>query len=427
MSEEFLHYLWQNKLYTIYPLVSIQGEMIEVIHPGDINTDAGPDFFNAKIKIGETLWAGNVEIHSKASDWFVHKHQDDPNYDNVILHVIYHHDKDVVRKNGKVMPALEISCTEDILSRYQQLKSNVHPIACSMQINELSGLHFSLWLERLLVERIEDKVNRIQEVLRQTTSNWDETFYRVLTRNMGFGINSSAMEQLARQTPFSVLLKYSTSIFQVEAVLFGQAGLLSKEGVSDKYYLELQKEYNYLRQKHELKPLESHVWKFLRLRPANFPTIRLSQLAQLVVKIKGLFGQLLEGEDLKDIFRLLTVSASDYWTSHHQFGKDSPELEKKLGGKSQELIVVNTLLPYLFAYGHSFGESHYQQKALAWYEKMKPEKNKIVAMWSDMGVRIENAGDAQAAIFLYNSYCKPKKCLQCRIGHQLLATRSEMV
>ncbi|WP_075590513.1 DUF2851 family protein [Labilibacter marinus] len=422
MHEEFLQYIWQQKLYQQQYLVTECGMAIEVIHPGEINTNAGPDFFNAKIKIDDTLWAGNVEVHEKASDWEVHHHQKDKAYDNVILHVVEEVKGETYNSVGAQIPTLKIKYSSELHSKYLELKESADWLRCNNHLGEISSFEMSLWLQRMLVERLEFRMQDVQRILKLTTGNWDETFYRLLFRSFGFGVNGQTFEYLAQSIPLKVLLKYCDNKQLIEALLYGQAGLL-KEGEVDTYQQSLQKDYIFLKNKHQLKSIDSHLWKFLRLRPSNFPTIRLAQLCSLMVLLKGVFGNLINETDLRAINKKLDVDVSSYWEEHFVFGKKSGKVSKKLGSNSKKLIIINTIIPYLFSYGKITGDQRFESRAFNWLSQLKAEKNSIVDKWKSHEISLNNAGDSQALIYLSNNYCKPKKCLRCRVGHKVLAIK----
>ena len=422
MTEEFLQYIWQYKMYKHGALVTECGQQLEVIHPGEPNTNAGPDFFNAKIKIGETLWAGNVEVHKFASEWNEHKHQTDKAYDNVILHVVEQVDAETVNSAGQAIPILKMAFGEGLFASYLQLKNSKGWLACSAHLKAIDAFEVSLWMQRMLVERLEGKMHDVQRILNQTTQNWDETFYRVLFRSFGFGVNGDPFEMLAQSIPLKVLLKYCDSQKKVEALLFGQSGFLD-DFYNEEYLNVINREYQVLKEKHRLVPIENHLWKFLRLRPSNFPTVRISQLASLLCSVKGVFGQIINEPDLKKVNKLLDVKVSEYWESHYTKGKKSAKKEKRLGANSKNLLIINTIVPYLFAFGRITGNEDFEKRAFEWLTKIRPESNSIIDKWKAHEICINNAGDSQALIYLSNNYCKPKKCLRCRIGHKVLAIK----
>ncbi|MCW3804005.1 DUF2851 family protein [Plebeiibacterium marinum] len=422
MTEEFLHYIWKHKLYNQKNLTTICNQSIEVISPGESNADAGPDFFNSKIKINGTLWAGNVEVHTDLMDWHVHKHDVDKAYDSVILHVVVNGTGETKRTNGEHIPVLKISWSDTIWQKYVSLTQKTDWLACCGKLAGISLFEKSMWMQRMLIERLEQRALQIQAMLKQTTSNWDETFYRLLFRSFGFGVNSDPFELLASSIPLTVLLKYTDDLNKIEALLLGQAGFLNQE-FSDDVLVHLQNEYHFISRKHCLKSVDNHLWRFLRLRPSNFPTIRIAQLAALLFKIKGLFGELINEKDLNIVIHKLSVETSPYWETHYLLDKKSEKSSRKLGESSKNLIIINTLIPFLFAYGKVTQNHEFEERAFEWLNRMKPERNAIVDKWKDNEMLVKNAGDSQALIYLSKNYCKKNKCLLCNIGHKVLSIK----
>lgn len=428
MVEEFLHYLWKFRLFEGKDLVTQAGEPIEIVKVGEPNSDSGPDFFKAKIKIGKTLWAGNVEIHVRASDWEAHKHQHDKAYDNVILHVVHEADKELKRKSGEIIPTLELRSRvpKNIYQKYLSFKQSPDWIPCGKQIKGIDPFTLNNWLDRLLVERLERKATPILESLKQNKNNWEETFYQFLGRTFGLKVNSEPFELLTRALPLSILLKHKDSLLQIEALLFGTAGLLEDltpspspktgEG-SNSYKKQLQQEFKFLKSKFKLKPIDASLWKFMRLHPPNFPTIRISQFANLIYRSSNLFSKIIEGMDPAS---LLACETSEYWLTHYRFAKQSPKRKKTLGGDSINNIIINTIAPFIFIYGKQKGEEEYTDRALALLEKTFPEKNSIITNWQELGVRAKNACETQALLQLKNEYCSKKRCLECSVGAKLL-------
>lgn len=424
MTEEFLHYIWKYKQYDSTQLVTQAGEKIQVVKSGDHNTDAGPDFFNAKLKIDKTLWAGNVEIHIQSSDWKRHTHQLDKAYDNVILHVVYKDDEKLYRKTGEEIPTLELNGKFDhqLFEKYLQFKSSKSWIPCATQVMSIKSITLNSWIDRLLVERMERKSGAILEALEHNKNNWEETFYQQVARSFGFKVNSEPFELLARSLPNLILSKHKNSLFQIEALLFGQAGLLDKE-FNDNYPKYLQSEYNYLRKKYNLSPLDSSVWKYLRLRPSNFPTIRIAQFASLIHKSVHLFSKVIAATRQEELATIFCSEASEYWLTHYTFDKSSTKKEKTLGVDSFNGIVINTIAPFLFVYGKSKAEEKFVDQALLLLEKTKPEQNSIIDKWEQYGVKPSNAYRTQALLQLKNEYCSRKRCLECAVGAQLLSAK----
>lgn len=421
MTEEFLHYLWKYKRYNSANLATQNGEAIQVVKQGEHNTDAGPDFFNSKLKIGKTLWAGNVEIHIRSSDWKRHNHQSDKAYDNVILHVVYQHDEKLYRKTGEELPTLELKGKFDdqIFKKYLQFRASKAWIPCAPQLKSVESFTLNTWLDRMLVERLERKSGAILESLEVNKNNWEETFYQQVARSFGFKVNSEPFELLARSIPNSILAKHKNSLFQVEALLFGQAGLLDKQ-FTDTYPQYLQTEYAFLCKKYKLTPLDPSVWKFLRLRPFNFPTIRIAQFAALIFNSVHLFSKVIETNKPAALKKLFSVKASEYWETHYTFDKKSAKSVKSIGPDGVNNIIINTIVPFLFVYGKSKAEEKYVDLSLALLEKIEPENNSIIDKWEQFGVKTKSAYQTQALLQLKNEYCSNKRCLECAVGAKLL-------
>lgn len=423
IKEEFLHYIWKNNLFNEDALIDAEGNKIIIENTGLHNHDAGPDFFNAKIKIGDTVWAGNIEIHTKSSYWEKHKHNTDRAYDNVILHPVYEHDKDVFNTKGEKILTCELKFDEKYIEKYNELVYSDNDISCKNYINETESFILNSWFTSLLIERIEQKTSYLKQILEFTNNNWEEAFYISLVKAFGFKVNSEPFELLAKSLPSLILAKNKNNIFQLEALLFGQAGMLNNSDINDDYFISLQKEYKFLKTKYNLKPIEEHIWKFLRIRPANFPTIRISQFAQLIYKSSHLFSKTLESKTIKDLMNMFDLQASEYWDIHYSFGKISKKQIKTFGKSASENIIINTVIPIMFLYGKEKAKSDIQEKALNFLEELKPEQNKITNKWQEVGLEIKNAYFSQSLIQLHNEYCIKKRCLECRIGNKYLKNK----
>ena len=420
MKEEFLQFIWAHGLFNKSNLRTVDGKAVEIISTGRPNTDSGPDFFNARVRIGETIWAGNIEIHQKSSHWYQHRHDTDAAYDNVILHVVELHDRPVQVKNHK-LPTLEISYPHAILENFEQLLKSERWIACEEKLAEVDPFILRFWYSSLMIERLESKTNDILTLLEQNKNNWNETFYQLLSRNFGMKTNALPFELLAKSMPLNILSKHKNDLFQIEALLFGQAGLLNETLLGDSYFLSLRKEYSYLYKKYGLSGIESHLWKFMRLRPINFPTIRIAQLAMLIHHSSALFSRILETEDLDLIRELFDVSASEYWDNHYRFNKTSGEnKQKNLGETAFNNLVINTIVPMLFVYGDQHLDQAMKDRALFMLEKMAPESNQIIRKWNELGIDSRSAFETQALIHLKNNYCEIKKCLHCQLGAKII-------
>ncbi len=420
MKEEFLHFIWKNKLFDETNLFDKEGNKIEVIDTGLHNFDAGPDFFNSKIKIGKTIWAGNVEIHTKSSNWKKHNHHKDKAYDNVILHLVFEHDNEVYNTKGEQIQTSELKFDRKYLTKYHQLISSQKDIPCNNYIKKTDSFTLNSWLTNLLIERIEQKTTYVKNILKFTNNNWEEAFYIVLAKAFGFKVNAEPFELTAKSLPSIILAKNKNNLFQLEALLFGQAGMLNSSETDDNYFLSLKKEYEFLKNKYKLKPIEAHLWKFLRIRPVNFPTVRISQFAALINKSSHLFSKILESKDVKIIEQMFDLKASEYWNTHYNFGKISKKKIKTFGKSATENIIINTVIPIIFLYGKEKANEEIRDKAINFLENIKAEKNNITKKWTSADIDIKNAYFSQSLIQLYNEYCLKKRCLNCRIGSKYI-------
>ena len=416
MTERLLQYIWQFQYFNLNGLVTEEGELLQIIHPGSINSNQGPDFTDAKIKINETVWAGSIEIHNNTSDWKNHKHSSDKNYKNVILHVVWQHDTNLNLPCSTFI--LHDKVPKLLLNKYDELMNADNFIACEKHIHQINTLTWQSWKERLLIERLEKKTQLIFDQLQKNNNHWEDTFWCLLARNFGIKLNSIAFERIAQSVSINILAKHKEQIHQLEALLFGQAGLLDEVFTED-YPILLQKEFHFLKKKYNLKKIEGSL-VFLRMRPSNFPSIRLSQLAMLVHNSLHLFSKIKEGNDLKKIKQLLQVTANDYWHYHYVFGETSAFKKKKLGEQMIENILINSIIPILFAYGHYHQENIYKDRALQWLEDIKAEKNSLTKGFVTLQIENKTAFDSQAFIQLKNEYCNKKRCLDCSIGNKLI-------
>ncbi len=403
-------------------LQTTSGQPVEVIDPGLPNTNAGPDFFNAKLKIDGTLWVGNVEIHTQASDWLSHGHDRDRAYDTVILHVVEESNCDVYRTNGELVPQVVLPCPEAVRRRYDELRqTEIYP-PCYSILGSLPKLTVHSWLSALQVERFEQKARAISQRLERCNHHWEDVFFITLARNFGFGLNGDAFEAWANRLPFRAVDKHRDNLLQVEAFFLGQAGLLQEElPEADEYYLKLQKEFCYLQHKFELPaPMSAEQWRFLRLRPGNFPHVRLAQLANLYHKEQSLFSRIMEAETLDAVKKILTTKTSEYWEEHFNFKKTSPRQERRTGESALNLIVINTVIPFLYAYGLHKADETLCDRATRFLESLKAENNHITRLWDGAGLPVSTAADSQALIQLQKEYCNKKDCLRCRFGYEYL-------
>jgi hypothetical protein len=422
MKEEFLQFIWEHHLFTSDQLQTVDGRPLQILSTGRPNFDSGPDFFNARIKIGETTWAGNIEIHQKSSHWMLHKHDEDEAYSNVILHVVEHFDKPVI-VNQQELPTLELKYRPEILESFEQLLKSKKWIACEEKLPNVDAFILRFWYSSLMIERLQSKTEAILEILQQNTNNWNETFYQLLARNFGMKINSLPFELLARSLPLQILAKHKNSLFQIEALLFGSSGLLNEVLLGDDYFLSLRNEYSFLYKKYNLSGVDAHLWKFMRLRPVNFPTIRIAQLASLIHQSSALFSRILEIEDLEELRELFNITASEYWNTHYQFNKTSRENKPKhIGDSFFQNLVINTISPLLFVYGDQHLSQAMKDRALNFLEKLSPESNQITDKWAELGIDSRSAFESQALIHLKKQYCENKKCLHCQIGAKIITS-----
>lgn len=424
MQEALLHFVWQFQLFSPTGLATTADQLpVRVQKTGYHNHNAGPDFMNARVQVGDTLWAGHVELHVKASAWFQHGHHRDPAYGNVILHVVMYDDR-TDPQSGELahIPCIALNRQIDhtLLDRYHHLHTNQRWIPCADQFHTVSGMTITHWLNRLQVERLQEKAELVDRLLQENRNDWSQTVYQLLARNFGFKVNAEAFERLSRLMPFRVIRKHADQLFQLEALLMGQAGLLS-EDFEESYPSSLKQEYQFLSEKYELVPMGAHEWNRLRLRPANFPPIRIAQLAALLYHTPDLFNFMLNTESLPALRSQCQVGASTYWQSHYWPGKKAKRSSgKQLGRRSLDNLLINTVIPFLFTYGKMRDENTLIERALSWLEQLPPEQNHILHKWQDLGAPNHHAAHSQALLYLKRHYCDKKQCLSCEIGTTLL-------
>ena len=432
--EQLLHYTWKHKLYPLKELTTSDGQRVEIVDPGLHNRNAGPDFFNAKIRIGSTMWVGNVEIHDKSSDWYQHGHDKDSRYDNVVLHVAAELDTEVMKSNGEYVPQLQLSVPDDVLTHYDELQKTDEYPPCYKVIPDLSALIIHSWMAALQTERLEQKTEAIRKRAELCNGSWEDAYFVTLARNYGFGINGEVFEQWAYNIPLNAVAHHRDDLFQIEAIFMGQAGLLEldsipeyyqKDALNDGYFAKLRNEYQYLAHKFSMKPIDFKLWRFLRLRPQNFPHIRISQLANLYYQQKAGLSQLIECETLDELKNVLKSQVTPYWETHYTFGSTSPKNEKHLSYGSINLLMINTAIPMLFAYGRHTTKEVLCDRAFDFLEQLKAENNHIIRMWQQVGLPVKTAGDSQALIQLKKEYCDKKECLRCRFGYEYLRRKEK--
>ncbi|MDR0437804.1 MAG: DUF2851 family protein [Bacteroidales bacterium] len=420
MTEDFLHYLWRFQIWNA-PLQTTNGKSVEVINAGFHNTDGGPDFLDARIRIGDTLWAGHVEIHTKSSDWYAHHHEHNPAYNSVILHVVYENDASAKRVIGTSVPTCSVreKFSEHVYQTFSNWRNNPGFVPCERQLQNLSEHKRVMLLERLSIERLEEKVDEILIDLAYNLNSWEETFYQHLLRSFGLRINTEAFHQIAKRTPLKFLQKQADNRFQLEAMLFGQAQLLNST-FNDSYPRALQEEYAFLQQKFRLLPISEGLVNFLRLRPCSFPTLRLAFFASLIQQKSQVFQDILHIQNINDGLDLLQPDVSEYWKTHYVFDKLSVEKPKELGQSTQHLIFINTIIPFLFAFGKLRDRVDICDRALNFLQDLPAENNHLIRKWKSSGMPANNASDSQALLILKKKYCDLKRCLQCGIGIELL-------
>ncbi|MFM2285936.1 MAG: hypothetical protein RLZZ543_1433 [Bacteroidota bacterium] len=420
LNEHILHFIWKFRLFPQEQLILENKESLTILSPGRHNGNAGPDFQDARLMIGSTLWAGNVEIHVRSSDWYRHHHQHDASYNNIILHVVAEHDAEVADLNQLHVPVLVIKplISQALLQRWNALNGSMFPIPCAA-LGRPDVLTIRNWLDRLIVERMEEKTKRIKQILQLTKNDWQETLYCFLFRSMGMQLNAVPFELLARSVPYRLLMNYRQSRFQLEAILFGQSGLLPQES-EEEYVAALITEYQFLKRKHRLQPMDAHLWKFLRLRPINFPTVRIAQLADMLSRYLFSPEELREMKSIKEMMQLFDVEVSPFWEEHFVFQHPSSKQMKRLGKVARQNLMINAVLPFLFVYATHRGDELLRERSLELLYSLPAEKNLLMREWNLFGIQPSSAAESQGLLQLKAAYCDTKKCLDCAVGHRLL-------
>ncbi len=420
INEEFLHFLWKNQHLTGVTFYTEHDFKLEVLDPGMHNHDAGPDFCNAKIRIGNTTWAGNVELHINASDWLRHGHSDDPAYNTVILHVVYFNDCEITRKSGEQIPTAILRFPIMIWETYEDLRKNNNWIPCQHRIRNIKTLQIAQWTSSLMIQKLEDKNNYLSSSFKDVTGHWDALLTRSLIRSFGIPVNTFPFELLGLAIPYNLLLRNKNTLFSLEAILFGTAGFLDTKIPDDQYAESLRLEYFRISGNTSKPGVPLQSWKFMRMRPSSFPTLRIAQLAALIHNCFPLHKLITAMPDLTELQRIFKVRASDYWNTHYQFGRVSDFRYKYLGRQFIHTLIINTLVPYLTFYARTLGKKSHMDYALDLLEVLPPEKNVILKKWGTFGIKCTNALESQALLYLYKSYCKQKECLKCQFGNTLL-------
>ncbi|QQR85657.1 MAG: DUF2851 family protein [Flavobacteriales bacterium] len=420
-GEDLLQFIWEQQLFARHDLATVEGNSVEVVKPGRLQPNSGPDFHDGRIRLDDQLFAGNIEVHVRASEWFLHRHHEDPAYDNVILHVVHTHDMDVRTSKGGRVPTLVLGdrISKWSLAAYERLMHTKAWVPCAGSIGAVDPARIDFWLERLLIERLERKTKDVEQVIARCRGDEAEAFHQHLAAGFGFKVNAEPFAQLARALPLKVLLKYRDNALRTEALVLGTAGLLQVDFV-DEHPRRIQEEFTALAVLHGLRPLSPAIWKFGRLRPANFPTVRLVQFARLFSKLDGVFGRLLEQERAADLIPLLEVEADGYWHDHWLLDKTAKPEPKRLGSTAAELLVINVIVPFLFAVGRLHGKPELADRALGLLDQLPPEANTIIEGWESLGIRARSAARTQPLLELKNEYCGQRRCLHCVIGTELL-------
>jgi hypothetical protein len=421
LYEKLFHFIWQFKLFRTDELTTVLKEPVRILSVGTLNTDAGPDFLNARIQINETIWAGHVELHLNSSDWHKHQHQTDPAYNNTILHVVYHYSGIATTANGIILPTLVLNdrINPDLFTRYEELMHAGTPLPCAHHLPLIKPITIQQQLDRMITERLYDKTVRLEELLRRYNMNWNEAFYVFLSRSYGLHINQDAFQELAQITPFTVLSKHRSDLIQLEALLFGQAGFLHTYFDSP-YPQLLQREYEHLKYLHQLSSMPAGRWKFLRLRPANFPTIRIAQLAQLIFHHPRLLSLCIDSTSIQELKQQLSKPPSDFWQTHYTLIETSKEKDKRPGESFLQSLLINAFIPFLFLYGKHNAMEGLCERALQFLQELQFETNTQTQYFPRKFFPHQHAADSQALIQLKRKYCDAKGCLECSIGYEIL-------
>ncbi|MDD2635276.1 MAG: DUF2851 family protein [Bacteroidales bacterium] len=419
MKEDFLHYIYKKRLWLDKPIELTDGRRVEIIDTGFHNYDSGPDFFNSKIKIDDIIWVGNIEIHINSSDWYKHKHEKDPAYSNIILHIVFKHDKPIFTSNGVEIPVWEITFPQIIYNKYEELRLSDNQIPCTDYKELIEKEIFNIHIEKMSIERLEYKSEFINDLLTKSHNDWEYAFYVSLARSFGAGINSEAFEQLAINTPLKTLRKYSDNIFKLESILFGQSGLLANANLDD-YVIKLKAEYLYLRKLHNLSPISATNWKFSKMRPSNLPHIKIAQFASMVSFFNGLFTTIINTPDYISLKKIFKIKVSDYWLKHYTFGKSTNKTMSGFGNTAFETILINTIAPFIFVYNKNKTTEDSQSKHYILLSSLKPENNREIRLWNEFGIHPANAFETQALLHIKKHYCDNRKCLKCGIGQHIM-------
>ena len=424
--ERLMQYIWQHRLWMPVDMKTVDGRRVQVLDPGRLNTDAGPDFFNAKVIIDGQKWAGDIEIHVRASDWHRHRHDDDPAYRSVILHIVRHDDVAVRRPDGRLIPQMRMECDPGFHNTYAALvdKAAAPSLPCAAELHSIEKIHLHGWLDRLAFERLHAKADRIERLLSRNNGDWEEACFITLARALGFGVNSDPFERLAAGTPLTAIGKHSDSLLSIQAILFGQASLIPDDTSTDRYADLLKREYKFLAHKFSLTPIRTPGWKMARMRPANFPHRRIAFLSAMLLGGFKFMSAITAATNTDEILSIFNAPLTGYWETHYHFGKESGDLPTMLSLSSKRILAINVAAPILYAWGIRHNLSQYQDAAISLLQDLPAENNSVVTLFGSAGIKCSDAFTSQAVIQLRREYCENHKCLYCRIGHRMLARKA---
>ena len=433
MNEEILSFIWRFQYFEAENLQTDEGAALSVSRTGYQNNNAGPDFSDVRVQIDGVDWVGCVEIHVRSSDWYQHNHETDLAYESVVLHVVWENDNPVLRKDGTLLPTISLKGLVKlaVIERYGHLLHEKEEIPCSKSFESVNDLKKLSMLDRVLLERLDKKASQVMALFEANQQDWEETAYQWLSQHFGFKLNDPSFLRLSRLVPLKTLQKHRNNLTQIEALLFGCAGLIpenqdmesiDKTTPENVYILELRREYQFLVSKYRLKniPMHTHEWKFLRLRPAGFPTIRLAQLAVLISKTNGIFSSLTSANNIEELYHFFNLKQSDYWTTHFQFGKASKSKVPAMGKDAVRLLIINAAVPLMVAYSKNRQQPEMLDKAIRWLSEIPAENNRITREWELLGMHVKTAADSQSLIEWYNNYCTQRRCLECTVGATLV-------
>lgn len=418
MQEIFLHHIWANGLYRNSEFTTHTGKYVKILDPGRYNKDAGPDFCGVKIYMDDVIWVGNIEVHLRSSDWYRHGHHENPVYDTILLSVVNKDDVKVFNSRGEEVECIVLEYADSLYAEYLFMQQSRQRPGCFRRLESIDDTFFYFHLQALAVERMERKVNDIREMVQQTGNDWAECLYRLLCKYWSGNVNAEPFYQLSFHLPYKILLKYTGNLLQIEALMFGVSGILMRTA-DDPYTVQLKREYLFLRTKHRLSEMNPEQWKYMRIRPEAFPTVRIALLASLINRVGNLIRSLPEMDSLKELKTILNTEVSDYWKDHYQFNIFSVDKKKFLGDASYRTILINAIVPFTFLYAQEKGDEKLMKKAFGWLEEEKAESNFIVKMWEECGFVFDTALQSQAIIQLYREYCEKHQCLTCRIGQEV--------